>query len=89
MLPPQNQATGKTGNGEKASVAGNYVDEDGAVNWPGVERVYCPVHPETSYDPASLALRHGDYMDGDKVRFSLQIQLHMSKKEHLIKPSLI
>lgn len=89
MLPTQNQATEEKENWEKASVAGNYVDEDGAVNWPGVERVYCPVHPETSYDPASLALRHGDYMDGDKVRFSLQIQLRRSKKKHPIKHSLI
>lgn len=55
---------------EKTGVSGDFVGEDGAVNWPGVERIYCPVHPESSYDPASLALRHGDYMDGHEVGFS-------------------
>lgn len=41
---------------------------DGVVNWPGVERVYCPVHPETSFDPVSMALRHADYLKaGDEV----------------------
>jgi hypothetical protein len=34
-------------------------------NWPGVERVYCPVFPEESYDPVSLAVRHADYHQGD------------------------
>lgn len=29
--------------------------------WPGVERVYCPVFPEDSYDPASLAVRYADF----------------------------
>lgn len=42
------------GEGEELSESG-----DGVVNWPGVQRVYCPVHPENSYDPVSLALRHG------------------------------
>ncbi|PGH26768.1 hypothetical protein AJ80_01532 [Polytolypa hystricis UAMH7299] len=30
-------------------------------NWPGVERVYCLVFLEDSYDPVSLARRHADY----------------------------
>jgi hypothetical protein len=33
-------------------------------DWPGVERVYCPVFPEESYDPVSLAVRHADYHEG-------------------------
>jgi hypothetical protein len=61
---------------------------DGVVNWPGVERVYCPVHPEESYDPISLALRHGDYLEkGDEVCFPfpdslfvLQIFVHRRMK---------
>jgi hypothetical protein len=33
---------------------------DGVVNWPGVERFYCPVHPEESFDPVGIVLRHSD-----------------------------
>lgn len=34
--------------------------------WPGVERVYCPVFPEESYDPVSLAVRHKEYLSGEE-----------------------
>jgi hypothetical protein len=44
------------------------------VNWPGVERVYCPVFPETSYDPISLATRRADFRRGDEeVCFDLAL----------------
>lgn len=33
--------------------------------WPGIERVYCPVFPEESYDPVMLAKRHADYQTED------------------------
>ncbi|KAF9884854.1 hypothetical protein FE257_001197 [Aspergillus nanangensis] len=31
------------------------------VDWPGVQRVYCPVFPDESFDPVSLATRYADY----------------------------
>jgi len=34
-------------------------------SWPGVERTYCPVFPDDSYDPVSLAVRHANYFRGD------------------------
>jgi hypothetical protein len=49
---------------EKLQVSGG---KGKVVNWPGVERVYCPVFPETSYDPVSLAIRHADFHRGDIV----------------------
>lgn len=38
----------------------------GITEWPGIERIYCPVFPEDSYDPVSIAARHADYQKGTK-----------------------
>lgn len=44
-------------------VSGN---NSGITEWPGVERIYCPVFPEHAYDPVSMAARHSDYQKGTK-----------------------
>ena len=53
---------------EKLQVSGAH----GVVTaWPGVERVYCPVFPEESFDPVSLAALYADYNSSDpQVRCS-------------------
>ena len=40
--------------------------------WPGIERVFCPVFPDESYDPVNLAASHADYMSEDVEVFNSQ-----------------
>ncbi len=44
----------------------------GVIDWPGVERIFCPVFPDDSYDPVSLAKRYADYQDESREVWGLE-----------------